>query len=190
MFAINPSGGSTSAITHVPIRLSNPESLPPLSTTITPSARIRPRKRILTDMDTPQIPSDLGAVFTFLPYRRNPLLPAVSCLDIALYRPSLGQIDITRLSVRAVQPSAPQMEVTRRASALTEMMRAKVGLVASDLGVDSTICATWQLPLDSLQDLPQGDDGSPLLSASEPVKEKRVVKGRSAQRYVYIPSSR
>ena len=111
---------------------------------------------------------DLGTTFQFLPYRQHPL-QGVSCLDLALYRPVLGQVDLARLSVRRVQPSMPEREVSKRASALTEMMRAKVGLVASDLGVEAGVQATWQLPL------PGGMDEDLPLSISRTQDKKRAV---------------
>lgn len=179
VFAINPSGGPSSAGTHVPIKLPNPTRLSSLSTTITPSARLRPRLRrnIKDASDLPD--TDLGATLTFLPYRPHPL-HGVSCLDLALYRPALSQVDLARLSVRKVQPSVPEMEVTKRASALTEMMRAKVGLVASDLGVESGVQATWQMPLAGA-----GTDEDLSLALVRSSPQKRVSIPRSSKRYVY-----
>lgn len=184
VFAINPSGGPSSAGTHVPIKLPNPATLSPLSTIINPSARLRPRLRRSTKdpIDLPD--ADLGATFTFLPYRPHPL-QRVSCLDLALYRPALGQIDLARLSERKLQPSVPEMEVTKRASALTEMMRARVGLVASDLGVESGFQATWQMPLAG-----GGTDDDLPLGRIRTKETKSQSVPRPSKRYVHPTPSR
>lgn len=147
-----------------------------MSTIITPSARLRTRLRKPNE-SFPD--ADLGATFTFLPYRRHPL-QGVSCLDIALFRPALGQVDLARLSVKIVQSTRPELEVTRRASALTEMMKAKVGLAASDFGVESGIKATWQMPL-----AVEGtdEDLSPHLVK---VEDKNCMVVRPPKRYVYL----
>lgn len=151
-----------------------------MSTIITPSARLRPRlRKSIKDDSTPDL--DLGATFQFLPYRVHPIHGA-SCLDLALYRPALGQVDLARLSVRRVEVSGPELEVAKRASALTEMMKARVGLVASDLGVESGIDVTWQLP--STKDGPEED--LPLVQVR--AKDKKELTAQSLKQYVHVPT--
>lgn len=191
VFAINPSGGTTSAATHVPVRLPNPSQLHPLSTIVTPTVRVRFRLRSHADQsqlqnDQNSFDTDLIATFTFLQYRQNPLRPGMSCLDMALYRPTLGQLDLARISAHGVQPAhapvsegtrARETDLTKRASALTEMMKTRVGMANSDLEVKSVLKATWQLPSG-----PDGDTADLVLPAGPRSDDAKSDVQRSARR--------
>jgi hypothetical protein len=144
VFAINPSGGIATASTHTPPRLVNPTHLSSLSTTITPSARLRMR---LTQDPTHQAPARTWTTFAFRPQISDPLRPGTSSVELAIYRSALQQVDLARLSISS-PASVEQCSGSqgRRGSGLTEMMKARVGIVGGDLNVESVVKVTWVLP--------------------------------------------
>jgi hypothetical protein len=87
-----------------------------------------------------------GTTFTFRPQLSDPSRPGTSVLDIAIYRSSLQQVDIARLSVASSESIVQSSSIGRRGSGLTEMMKAKVGIVGGDLDVTSGVKVTWVLP--------------------------------------------
>jgi hypothetical protein len=144
VFAINPSGGLANASTHTPPRLVNPHTLQSLSTTITPSARVRMRSKQEANLAGPMY---TGTTFAFRPQLSDPLRPGTSILDLAIYRSSLQQLDLARLTISSVQTSIPQStSMGRRGSGLTEMMKARVGIGGGDLDITSGVKVTWVLP--------------------------------------------
>lgn len=145
MFAINPSGGLASATTHTSSRLVNPDHLHALSTTITPSARLRMR---LTQ-DQSQTNPRTGTTFAFQPQLPDPLRPGSSCIDVAIYRSTTQHLDLARLSVSTTRIENGRGE--RRGSGLTEMMKMKTRVGPGGLDTDSKVKVTWVLP--SGQDL-------------------------------------
>jgi len=145
VFAINPSGGPASATTHIPSRLVNPDHLHALSTTITPSARLRMR----SPLDQSQTNPRTATTFSFHQQRSDPLRGGRSCIDIAIYRSAAQQLDLARLSV---EPTfTPSRKEERRGSGLTEMMKMKTRSGSGGLDTDSKVKVTWVLP--SGQDL-------------------------------------
>ena len=139
MFAINPSGGRASAATHTSSRLVNPNHLHALSTSITPSARLR--------MRLPQDQSQnthTGTTFAFQPQLLDPLRPGSSCIDIAIYRSTTQQLDLARLSVGPTL--TPSRKEERRGSGLTEMIKMKTRAVSDGLHTDSKVKVSWDLP--------------------------------------------
>jgi len=145
VFAINPSGGPASATTHTPSRLVNPDHLHALSTTITPSARLRMR----LPPDQSQTNPRTGTTFSFHPQRSDPLRPGSSCIDIAIYRSTTQQLDLARLCVGPTL--TPSRKEERRGSGLTEMMKMKTRSGSDELHTDAGVKVTWVLP--SGQDL-------------------------------------
>lgn len=145
MFAINPSGGPASATTHTSSRLVNPNHLHALSTTITPSARLRMR----LPLDQSQTNPRTGTTFSFHPQRSDPLRNGRSCIDIAIYRSTTQQLDLARLSVGPTL--TPSRREERRGSGLTEMMKVKTRSGSGGLHTDAGVKVTWVLP--SGQDL-------------------------------------
>lgn len=140
MFAINPSGGPASATTHTPSRLVNPDHLHALSTTITPSARLRMR----LSQDLSQTNPRTGTTFAFQPQLSDPLRPGSSYIDIAIYRSATQQLDLARLCVGPTL--TPSRKEERRGSGLTEMMKVKTRSGSGRLDVDSKVKVTWVLP--------------------------------------------
>lgn len=140
MFAINPSGGLASAATHTPARLVNPDHLQALSTTITPSARLRMR----LPLDQSQTNPRTGTTFSFHPQRSDPLRGGRLCIDIAIYRSTTQQLDLARLSVGPTL--TPSSKEERRGSGLTEMMKVKTRSGSDGLHTDSKVKVSWVLP--------------------------------------------
>jgi hypothetical protein len=111
---------------------------------VTPSARLRMRSKQDASLAGPTY---TGTTFTFRPQLSDPLRPGTSILDIAIYRSSIQQLDLARLSISSVQTTnAQSTNVGRRGSGLTEMMKARVGIGGGDLDVTSGVKVTWVLP--------------------------------------------
>lgn len=163
VFAVNPDGGSASAVSHVPIQYSNPAKIPSLSTVVTPSARLRPPRP--TDQSDESLPSGRASVCVsvaaFFAQRRDPLRPEMGLLDVALFRRESSQIELARLSISTAQSPVSgrsgQEPFSRRPSALTEMMRNRY-TANGDLNVEHTVKGRWLLP--------QSDD--PMVSMAKP----------------------
>jgi hypothetical protein len=151
VFAVNPSGGPPTAHGHVTAILPNPRTLSTLSTVVTPSARLRMRMPISqTEPHAPQ--STVRTTFDFEVQREHPLQAETSCLDVSIYRSTTQQLDRARLIVsyptqHAPKAQQPEHQVARRASALTEMMKARVGMGSADFDVSSSVKVTWGLPV-------------------------------------------
>jgi hypothetical protein len=151
VFAVNPSGGPPTAHGHVTAILPNPRSLSTLSTVVTPSARLRMRMPISqTEPHAPQ--STVRTTFTFGIQRQHPFQAETSCLDVSIYRSTAQQLDRARLIVsyptqHTPKVQLPERQVARRASALTEMMKARVGMGSADFDVSSSVKVTWGLPV-------------------------------------------
>ncbi|WRT70766.1 uncharacterized protein IL334_007765 [Kwoniella shivajii] len=153
VFPITPSGGPPSASTHATDKFVNPSQLHPLSTVISPTARLRPR---LSPHDTDPLaapnkaPPSEEAVFNFLSLRQHPLSRKTFYQDISMFRPSSNTLELARLSVHPMEhANATEKEtrsLQRRGSALTEMMRSKAFGEGSDLGVEANVKAAWSLP--------------------------------------------
>jgi hypothetical protein len=111
---------------------------------VTPSARLRMR----TKQDVNLAGSTYtGTTFTFRPQLADPLRPGTSILDLAIYRSSIQQLDLARLSISSTETSIAQSSsMGRRGSGLTEMMKAKVGIGGGDLDIKSEVKVTWVLP--------------------------------------------
>ena len=87
-----------------------------------------------------------GTTFTFRPQLSDPLRPGTSVLDIAIYRSSIQQLDLARLSISSSETTLQSTSMGRRGSGLTEMMKARVGIGGGDLDVASGVKVTWVLP--------------------------------------------
>ena len=152
IFPINSTGGPPSAASHATERSTNPHQLHPLSTVITPIARLRPKRiETLPDQETSQdIAGGLG-IFAFTDLRRHPLVRGTICQDLGIFRAGVVQTELGRLSIRGVVPTTQPTETSpnqRKPSALTEMLRAKAGFGdGSDLAVDKIVKARWIMPL-------------------------------------------
>jgi len=92
-------------------------------------------------------PTHMGTTFVFRPQLSDPLRSGTSVLDLAIYRSTMKQVDLARLSISSTGTTTAQPKsMGRRGSGLTEMMKAKVGIGGSDLDVTSLIKVTWVLP--------------------------------------------
>jgi hypothetical protein len=92
-------------------------------------------------------PTYTGTTFTFRPQLSDPLRPGTSVLDLAIYRSSIQQLDLARLSISSTESTTAQsMSMGRKGSGLTEMMKARVGIGGGDLDVTSGVKVTWVLP--------------------------------------------
>jgi hypothetical protein len=131
-------------LTHTPPRLVNPNHIHSLSTTITPSARLR--MRLKQDL-AHQAPAHTKTTFTFRPQISDPLRPSTSCIEIAIHRSAFQQVDLARLSISSATSMEQGKESEkRRGSGFTEMMKARVGIVGGDLNVESVVKVAWVLP--------------------------------------------
>lgn len=162
VFPISPSGGRPSAASHVSQRIANPEQLHPLSTIVHAIVRLRPR-RAFADVEEEDLPHasaiQTPGVFTFLKYRQHPLEKGMFCDDMVIFRSSVAEVELARLSVRQINrskiSSTDGVSTQRRASALTEMIRSRAGLTEpNDLSVTGAIRARWCLPLGSNTESP------------------------------------
>jgi len=88
----------------------------------------------------------MGSTFAFRPQLSDPLRSCTSVLDLAIYRSTLKQVDLARLSISAYEATTHSKSMGRRGSGLTEMMKAKVGIGGSDLDITSLVKVTWALP--------------------------------------------
>lgn len=117
---------------------------------ITAPVRVRPRQFQAESNGEDTVTSEGPGCFTFALTRRNPRDCGAVCQDMVVFRPGTAQIELCRLTSRPVLPkSSPMVPGQRRASALTEMMRAKAFGEGSDLEVKKTIKARWSIPLGS-----------------------------------------
>jgi hypothetical protein len=104
-----------------------------------------------------------GTTSSFRPQLSDPLRPGTSVLDLAIYRSSIQQLDLARLSISSAESTISQSSsMGRRGSGLTEMMKARVGIGGGDLDVTSGVKVTWVLP--------PGREGV-VLSSSAPKQE-------------------
>jgi hypothetical protein len=110
---------------------------------VTPSARLRMRSKQEANLAGPTY---TRTTFTFRPQLSDPLRPGTSVLDIAMYRSSIQQLDLARLSVSSSESTVQSSSMGRRGSGLTEMMKAKVGIGGGDLDITSGVKVTWVLP--------------------------------------------
>lgn len=92
------------------------------------------------------LPMHTGTTFTFRPQLSDPLRPGTSVLDIAIYRSSIQQLDLARLSISSSETTLQSTSMGRRGSGLTEMMKARVGIGGGDLDAASGVKVTWVLP--------------------------------------------
>ena len=148
VFPINPTGGPASAATHVSTRPSNPQYLYPLSSTVFPGVRIRPRQ-MGASPDGEAAPASEGpGCFAFSNLRKDPQDRRAVCQDVVIYRKSTGHLELCRLMARPFSPHpTPMVPGQRRASALTEMMRTKACGEGSDLEVKKAVRARWAIQL-------------------------------------------
>ena len=154
IFPITQSGGTPSAATHATLKITNPSQIYPLSTVITPLARLRPQFSAAngqTDESPASLPFHSPGVFAFIRHRRDPLSKDVFLQDIAIFQPLVAQFEVVRLSTRAVVPerlSRSDHPNAKRGSALTEMMRNRAGIThQTDLSVSHATKARWVVPL-------------------------------------------
>jgi len=92
------------------------------------------------------MPTHTGTTFTFRTQLSDPLRPGTSVLDLAIYRSSIQQLDLARLSISSSETALQSTSMGRRGSGLTEMMKARVGIGGGDLDVASGVKVTWVLP--------------------------------------------
>lgn len=159
-------------------RNTNPQHLYPLSTVISASTRLRPPHLDLPNELDATTRSEGPGHFAFADLRVHPLDNGAVCHDVVTFRPILAQIELSRLTLRAVPiPVASSKLVAgqRRASALTEMMRTKAFGEGSDLEVKKAVKARWLVPLDA-------DLIGPVLLASRIGKRE---SDHSKSRYVF-----
>jgi len=152
VFPIRPTGGPASARSHVNARNVNPQRLYPLSTIISASTRLRPPHLEITNEQDVATRSEGPGHFIFADLRVHPLDKGSVCHDVVTFRPALAQIELSRLTLRAASVPVPASRMVpgqRRASALTEMMRAKAFGEGSDLEVKKAVKARWLVPLDA-----------------------------------------
>ena len=78
----------------------------------------------------------------------HPLQQGVFCQDAFVFRPDIGVAELVRLELSSSTTATPDRVVgQRRPSALTEMMRAKTGLLGTtDLAVKKLVKARWTMP--------------------------------------------
>lgn len=116
---------------------------------VTAAARLRPSRDGAASPHSQMRPTAGPAPFAFADLRKDPLRTDVFCLDILAYRASAGLAELSRLDLRAAHShprTSPVAPGQRRASALTEMMRAKAGLVSgTNLEVTKSVMARWAL---------------------------------------------
>ncbi|WVW80768.1 hypothetical protein I302_102754 [Kwoniella bestiolae CBS 10118] len=151
VFPIHPSGGPSSSVAHATDKVVNHSRLHPLSTVITPIARLRPRRA--PDTAHSQSPTSLSAAgeafFHFTCNRRHPLHKGMYCQDISVYRATSDTLELARISLRPTEQikavDKGSQSSHRRGSALTEMMRNKAFGDGRDLEVDSAVKAAWNL---------------------------------------------
>ncbi|KAK4689245.1 hypothetical protein P7C73_g853, partial [Tremellales sp. Uapishka_1] len=155
VFPIVPSGGPPSAFTHAAERIVNPSQLYPLSTVVTPIARLRPPPVSASLSEENLIRAarkDSPSIFHFSSaYRPHPLAKGTFCQDIAIYRPFSALLDLCRLSAQAVVSTNGRkyVQMESKGSGLTEMMRDRAGFGGeSDLGAEHALRARWMMPLD------------------------------------------
>lgn len=180
VFPVCPGGGTPTAASHVPLKLTNAHILPPLSIEVVPCARIRPYRDSSSEnlQEKAEAEAKAGyAIATFTAVRPHPLAKGTLCQDIAIFRPGKAELDLARLAAHqtALKLASPPAEAHRRLSSnLTEMMRQKAGLRSEgDLEVESAVMARWALPLASvgaedIETLPPYKDSASPISAATP----------------------
>nr|XP_019007868.1 uncharacterized protein I206_07502 [Kwoniella pini CBS 10737]OCF46649.1 hypothetical protein I206_07502 [Kwoniella pini CBS 10737] len=184
VFPITPSGGPPTASTHAIERLVNSPQLHPLSVTVEPIARLRPRGSE-QDAGHPSSSHDStffaqDAPFMFQSYRRHPSSRTTFCQDIPLYRPFTNTFELARVSVTPLErkKSTDERSQTslRRGSALTEMMKNKAFGEGPDFSTEAVVKAAWNLP-EASQDQVWLDNMSGIGQAC--IYQERTVRSKS-----------
>ncbi|WVQ70822.1 hypothetical protein IAR50_000344 [Cryptococcus sp. DSM 104548] len=152
IFPIHPCGGPPLPATHTSRTVTNPQQIYPLSTLVSPIARLRPSRPMGDASNPDRLPEKLSPgqpVFTFLPHGPTLTTRDSYVNNVAIYRPRLGVLEYARLYTRKRSQGTNSVEAEhhsqRASSALTDMMRNRSS-GHYDLVVEKDIRGRWSLP--------------------------------------------